>query len=273
MPPTRVESHYSRGDLETTLLRALESAGLDPDNLHPDDLAPVDEFHIRGSEATREMIDLAGFGAKDDVLDAGCGIGGPSRQLLLNCGCRVTGLDLTREYCELARKLAERLGLGDRVAYHQGDAQSMPFAENAFDGVWTQHMAMNVADKGSLYDEIRRVLRPGGRLAMYEIVAGPGGDVHFPVPWARSPEISHLTTAEDLEGELQARGFQPRHWNDATEPAAAFFSAMLERVEETGPPPLGLHILLGPDMKAMGANMLRNLEEDRIRVLQVVMDG
>jgi SAM-dependent methyltransferase len=273
MPPTRVESHYTRGDLGDTLFQALARAGLDPANLHPEDLAPVDEFHIRGGEATREMIDLAGFGTEDRVLDLGCGIGGPSRQLLLHCGCRVTGLDLTREYCELARHLAERMGLGERVAYRQGDAQAMPFAEDAFDGVWTQHMSMNVADKGRMYDEIRRVLRPGGRLAMYEIVGGPGGEVHFPVPWARTPDISHLTTAEELEGGLRARGFEPSYWNDATAPAAGFFSAMLERVEENGPPPLGLHILLGSDMKEMGANMLRNLEEDRIRVLQVVMEG
>ncbi|MFA9461618.1 class I SAM-dependent methyltransferase [Thiohalorhabdus methylotrophus] len=273
MSQTTVESHYTRGDLESALFQALEAAGLDPAHLHPDDLAPVDEFHIRGAEATREMIHLAGFSAEDHVLDVGSGIGGPSRQLARQCGCRVTGLDLTSEYCALARTLAERVGLAKRVEYRQGDAQAMPFEDNAFDGVWTQHMSMNVADKDSLYGEIRRVLRPGGRLAMYEIVAGRGGTVHFPVPWARSPEISHLTTAENLEVDLRARGLEVRYWNDATSPAAAFFSAMLDRVRENGPPPLGLHILLGPDMREMAANMLRNLEEDRIRVVQVVMEG
>ncbi|MFP4559696.1 MAG: class I SAM-dependent methyltransferase [Thiohalorhabdus sp.] len=268
-----VESHYSRGDLASTLSRALEETGLDPNNLHPDDLAPVDEFHIRGQEATQELIELAGFGPEDHVLDAGCGIGGPARHLAQQCGCRVTGLELTREYCHLASDLTAKVGLDQRVEFQEGDATAMPFGDQAFDGIWTLHMSMNVANKDELYAEMRRVLRPGGRLAMYEIVAGPGGALHFPVPWARSPAISHLASAEDLHSGLEARGFRERYWGDVTEPATNFFTAMLERARQEEPPPLGLHLVLGPDMGEMAANMLRNLEEERIRVVQVVMEG
>ena len=273
MGTSHVESHYSRGDLRSTLFRALEATGLDPDNLQAADLAPVDEFHIRGREATQELMGLAEFRPGDHVLDVGCGIGGPARHLAEDCGCRVTGLEVTQEYCDLASDLTAKTGLDHRVGFQPGDAQAMPFGDQAFDGVWTLHMTMNVPDKDRLYAEMRRILRPGGRLAMYEIVAGAGGDPHLPAPWARSPAINHLTTAGDLRAGLESQGFRQRHWRDVTEPAAGFFATMLDRARTEEPPPLGLHLVLGPDMGEMAANMLRNLEEERIQVVQLVMDG
>ena len=74
-----VAEHYARDDLGSAILAALESAGKDVDRLNLEDLAPVDEFHVRGRPATAELTGALGLTPGMRVLDVGCGIGGPSR--------------------------------------------------------------------------------------------------------------------------------------------------------------------------------------------------
>jgi MPBQ/MSBQ methyltransferase len=265
-----VESHYASGGLADRILAALSAAGKDPDRLRIEDLAPVDEFHIRGREATLELAAAAGLAEGMRVLDVGSGVGGPSCYLAAAVGCRVTGLDLTEEYCQVAALLAERVGLADRVEYHPGDALAMPFANCSFDAVWTQHAAMNIADKAGLYAECRRVLEPGGALAIYDIVTGTGGPVHFPVPWAREPSISFLAGPAELRGLLEGAGFTIESWRDTTDLGRTWFRAFAKRLAEGAPPPLGFHLLMGPEFPAMAQNQIRNLNEDRIALVEVV---
>ena len=189
-----VESHYARQDLAEAILEAVRTTGLDRDPLAPDDLAAVDEFHTRGRQATEELAELAAPSAGQRVLDVGCGLGGSARYMAARHGVEVVGVDLTPEYCRAGRILTERTGLADRVELVTANALDLPFPDGSFDQVWSEHVTMNIAEKPRLYAELRRVLRRGGRLALHEIVAGPGGEVHFPVPWARQPEISHLAT-------------------------------------------------------------------------------
>lgn len=187
LSPGRVAAHYGHPDLETAILETLIAAGKDIDRLRPEDLAPIDEFHIRGRKATQELARELRLEESMQVLDVGSGLGGASRYLALEFGCRVTGLDLTEEYCRVATMLARRLGLDSRVCYRHGNALAMPFEDASFDALWTQHAAMNIPDKTQLYREVWRVLKPGGALAIYDILAGAGGPLHFPVPWAREP--------------------------------------------------------------------------------------
>ncbi len=104
-----IRRHYTRQDLGHALLSALAAAGKDLDHLKPEDLAPVDEFHIRGREATIELAQQLRLDSTKHVLDVGSGLGGASRYLALAYGCRVTGLDLTPEYVRVAQNQVRNL--------------------------------------------------------------------------------------------------------------------------------------------------------------------
>jgi len=265
-----IREHYARSDLGNIILAALAKAGKDANRLTPEDLAPIDEFHIRGRAATLELARAANVDSTKHVLDVGSGVGGTSRCLAREFGCHVTGIDLTDEYCRAAAMLSARIGLAELVDYRQGDATNLPFPDHSFDIVWTEHVAMNIADKPRLYREMYRVLKPGGTLAIYDILAGPSGPVLFPVPWARTPESSFLATPDELRKLLEESGFRVATWSDTTDVARAWFVSLAERIRKEGLPTLGFHVLLGPDFQAMAQNQRRNLEEGRIVLAQVV---
>jgi SAM-dependent methyltransferase len=265
-----IAAHYGRAELGDIILAALKAAGKDIDHLTPDDLDEVDELHSRGRAATVDLARLLALDGHERVLDAGCGIGGPSRYLAKSFGCRVSGIDLTPEFCRVASMLAQRTGLADKVDYRVGDALAMPFADASFDVIWSQNVAMNIAERDLLYAEIHRVLRPGGRYAFSDVVAGAGGAApHFPVPWAREPSISFLLTAQATREKLERAGFRVLAFEDQTADALARARA---RMKASGAPlALGLHIVLGQDGPTMLKNMLRNFEEQRTGLVQGIV--
>jgi ubiquinone/menaquinone biosynthesis C-methylase UbiE len=260
--------HYERPDLGEAILGALKAAGKDIDHLTTDDLAPVDEFHTGGRPATVELARLLSLKANEQVLDLGCGIGGPSRYLAKTFGCRVVGVDLMPEFCRVAAMLAERTGLSKKVEYRQGDALAVPFEDQSFDVVWTQNVVMNIADRDRLYGEICRVLKPNGRYAFADVIAGNGGLPHFPVPWAREPSSSALFSAQATRAKLEAAGFRIDAFEDQTAAAIARQKARanVPNSEST----LGVHIILGSDGPKMLKNTVRNFEEGLAGLVQGV---
>jgi ubiquinone/menaquinone biosynthesis C-methylase UbiE len=266
----RVAHHYGLNGLLDSILDALTATGKDIDRLVPADLAPVDEFHIRGREATLELASRADIEAGMRVLDVGCGIGGSARHLAAEWDCHVTGIDLTREYIEVATALAQRTAMANRVEFHHGSATTLPFEAESFDIVWTEHVQMNIADKAAFYGEIARVLKPCGRLLFHDIFSRNGSEPWYPVPWAGDASISFLARADSIPGILEAAGLQVLEWEDRSADSLSWFENAVSRLRSSGPPPLGLHLLMGASTLPKFENLIRNLQESRITVIQSV---
>jgi len=258
-----VQNHYSTGLTRPNIERALLAAGKDLDRLQPAELGVLEDFHTMGRYATGQLVDLAGVTADSRVLDAGSGIGGTARYVADRCGCPVTAVDLTAEYCETAEWLNRLVGLGDRISVRQADVTELPFPAASFDVVISQHVQMNVADKARLYSEARRVLMENGRLALWDIVVGDERDLDFPLPWAVRPAQSHLVSSDELRACVESAGFAVEHWNDRTEQAAELMPALLAQTAN----PLGLHVFVA-DFPRKIQNLIRGLADGRLRAVQ-----
>jgi ubiquinone/menaquinone biosynthesis C-methylase UbiE len=270
----RVASHYSENlELAHAIAENLESAGRDLNKLTTHDLATVDEFHIRGRKATLELAAKMNLNAASHVLDIGSGLGGPARTLAETYGCRVTGIDLTQAFCNAATAMSEWVGLGNHVSFKQGDATNLPFGNKTFDAAMTIHVAMNIAAKDKMYVEAHRVVKPGGIFAVYDILQGEGGEVLYPVPWARDSSISHLATPDEMKSLLVSVGFKLRDVQDSTEESQSFFERMTAQMAKTGSPPVAWRLFLGDDFPSMTRNQVRNVTERRIRTVSFICEA
>ena len=265
-----VREHYASEGITARILAALRSV-ISPDvPITPDTLAPIDHFHGKGVVATEELAALLNPKASDHLLDIGCGIGGPARWIAAKYGCRVTGVDLTAEFCEAARELNSLTGLADRVQILHGSALSLPVPDSNFDHAYSQAVLMNVPDKRGVFREALRVLRPGGSLALSLAGAGSAGEPCYPLPWATTPDISFLTTPDELRGDLLAAGFQVVALRDASAEVAAAFTPILKRLETEGLPPLGEHVVTGEGAKEWRINAMRSLRDRRTSMIEVL---
>lgn len=264
----QVANFYSGpGDLVTRISSALHAAGLDRADLRPADLAAVDEFHIRGRTASLEIIEALGLTAGSRVLDLGSGLGGPARTLAELTGCTVVGVDLTPEFCEVATALSEWTGMSERTRFQVGDATATGLADAAVDAVLTVHVAMNISDKHALYAEAFRVLRPGGRFVVYDVLQGEGGEVRYPVPWANDSSTSFLATTAEMRELLPSAGFEITSEVDSSDESLLWFQQMRARIQRDGPPPVTFAAFLGDAFGEMLANQVANLAERRIRTV------
>ena len=271
MTDERISGHYSSGTLMERLRALLMTEGIDPEHPTVEQLAPFDHFHGRGLEATQQAADLVSPTPADHILDVGSGIGGPARYFTRRFGCRVTGIDLTAEFCDVARALTRAVGLADRITFEHGNALTMPFADASFDGAYSMNVSMNIADKPGFYREVRRVLKPGAWFVLAEIARGPAGAPTYPTPWARTADTSFLSTPDATHDALAAAGFTIVKSRDTAAEAAAFTArarALIARGEK--PPFHAVYLIHGDLAREMAANGARDLAAGKTIPIEIL---
>lgn len=265
-----VSRHYSNESLEKTILDALTAAGKDLKNLSHADLAPVDEFHIGGRQATIDFAGQLDLHPGMHLLDVGCGLGGASRYFAQEHGCRVTGIDLTEDYVNAARMLSGRVGLDGVVSYQPASALSLPFPDGSFDGAYMLHVGMNIADKAKVFAEVRRVLKPGSVFGIYDVMRENEGEFSYPVPWSAVPETNFIDTAANYKQSLASAGFVVHQERSRRDFAVEFFRQMRERMAQSAPSPLGLQIVMGATAPQKVANMIGLLDRGVIAPTEII---
>lgn len=264
-----VRAHYNATGLTQRLQDALAAFGPGSELLTPQQLGAVDQFHTRGLAATVDLSGLAGINAETVVLDVGSGIGGPARYLASATGCHVVGVDLSEPFVEAARYLTERTGQTDRVSFKVASALELPFPDEAFEVVVLQHVAMNIEDRAGLYRELRRALKPGGRLAVYDIVS-TRDEPTYPLPWARTPATSFLLTGSETRSTIESHGFITTTWRDDTELAKAWSASL----RTSGPPPgPNLGLVMGPGFPELATNLAKDLMQGRLGVVTAIFEA
>jgi len=260
--------HYEKNEADASLVSKVSKIldSLPDGSVDSLRLAGLDQFHTMGLAATEQLAQIAGIQRGVAILDAGSGLGGPSRYLASTYGCRVTGVDLSPSYVAVAKLLAQRTHLDELVSYEVGDLSSLPFGDSSFDVVWTQHVVMNIPERERLYLEFRRVLKSGGKLALFDVLATDANlKPHFPVPWAENGETSFLFTEVETTTALQGAGFTIAAWNDVTAEVVEWFGQQKPPAND-----FSLKIVLGPRLAEMLANLTRNIREGRVRFVMGV---
>lgn len=266
----QVAKHYSHGALAAAIFEALKASGKDSEKLTPADLAGVDEFHLGWRPATIEIARDLNLTSTMHVLDVGSGIGGPARYFAEAHGCRVTGIDLTEEFVAVANELTRRCGLADRASFRQASALALPFKDETFDAATMIHVGMNIDDKAKVFSEVRRVLRPKGRFALFDVMRTADGEIPYPMPWAQIEATSFVRTPDDYRRALTEAGFKLEGEVSRRDLALKLWEEMRRRIAEHGPPKLGLHVLMGAAAKERFANVIGTVERGIIAPVEMV---
>jgi ubiquinone/menaquinone biosynthesis C-methylase UbiE len=267
-----ISAHYARRGLVEAIESGVIRMGKTIDTVTIDDLSAVDEFHIGGRRATEQLMGTLGIATVDHVLDVGCGLGGPARFLANRYKCRVSGIDLTPDYVEAANRLCEWVGLSDRVKVCRSSALAMPFQDSTFTAACMLHVGMNIDDKESLCLEVARVLQPGSRFAVYDVMRTSDGELSFPVPWATTRESNAVESPQRYKRALELAGFEVLAERNRKEFALAYFDDLKARAQAPAgdPVPLGLHTLMGERRQDQINNMIASISKGIIAPVELI---
>ncbi|UVK51990.1 methyltransferase domain-containing protein [Mesorhizobium sp. AR02] len=270
-----IARHYDIAGLEQRILAALADTGVDIAHLRAGDLEAVDEFHIGGVAATRELLEQMGLKPGARLLDIGSGVGGPARFVANNAGADVTGIDLTQSYVDIATSLSKRTGMADKTRFVQGSALDMPFQNASFDAAMILHVGMNLPDKPKLMSEAARVLKPGGVFAVYDVMRLKAGVLTYPLPWASNETMSFVVTPDDYRSAATASGFSVAAERQRGAFAIEFFATVRARMaaaQAEGKKPLpGVGLIMGESARTKIANITAALEGGILAPVELIL--
>ena len=265
-----VSEHYTHGDLLQSIQAALAKVGKTVDSVTIEDLAPVDEFHIGGRQATEHFLSQLTFSEQDHILDVGCGLGGASRFAANKYNTYVSGIDLTKEYIETGKALCTWVGLDKQVTLHQGSALAMPFHDEMFNGGFMIHTGMNIENKTQLFTEVYRVLHRGTSFGVYDIMRIGNGELTYPLPWATVPSLSNLATLDQYKQALSDAGFEVSRENNRREFALGIYKQYAQTTANGAPPLLGTQMLMGESSSVKSKNLLENITAGHIAPVELI---
>lgn len=266
-----VAKHYTTGALTERVRAALEASGVDPDAATVADLKAGDEFHTGGVLATDNLFAQLSPTHATRVLDVGCGIGGTSRYIVDRFDSTVTGVDLTPEFVETATELSALVGHSGKSSFHVGSALDMPVPDAGFDLAVMLHVGMNIEDKAGLFAEVSRTLATGGTFALFDVMGGDTSEsLAFPLPWSTIPETSFVVAPDEYKLAAASAGLELVAETDRTDFALAFFEEVFAKLAETGPAPLGIHLMMGETAPEKFQNYVENLHAGRIRPTEMI---
>lgn len=266
-----VSQLYTHGDLVAAIRKGIEAQGKTTGSITVDDLAPVDEFHVGGRQASEDFLGQLDLNPETHALDVGCGLGGAARFAASRYSCQVTGIDLTAEYVETAKVVCGWVGLDSRISLHQGSALELPFSDGSFDRAYMLHVGMNISDKAKLCSEVGRVLKGNSLFGIYDVMKVGEGELTFPVPWATTASSSAVAEPTEYRNALQEAGFTVISERNRRDFALAFFDQLRARTAAAGgPPPLGLHILMGKNTPDKVQNMIANISSGKIAPVELI---
>ncbi|WP_050603626.1 methyltransferase domain-containing protein [Ruegeria sp. 6PALISEP08] len=266
-----VAQHYTTGALTERVRAALEASGIDPDAATVADLKAGDEFHTGGVLATDNLFGQLSPTHATRILDVGCGIGGTSRYIVDRYDSTVTGIDLTPEFVETATALSDLVGHSEKASFHVGSALDMPVPDAGFDLAVMMHVGMNIEDKTGLFAEVSRTLATGGTFALFDVMGGDMDEpLAFPLPWSTVPETSFVHAPDVYKNAAAAAGLELETESDRTEFAIQFFEDVFAKIAESGPAPLGIHLMMGETAPEKFQNYVTNLKAGRIRPTEMI---
>lgn len=266
-----ITGHYKKPGLLKAIERSLIEMGKSFERFDIDDLSAIDELHIGGRKASKQLLSQINISPDDEILDIGCGIGGTARFAATHYSANITGIDLSNDFISIANELTARIGLRDKIKLYHGNAIAMPFHDNSFDGGYLMHVGMNVNDKQRLFSEAQRVLRSGALLGVYDVMKVGMGTLSYPVPWSESSNICAISSIEIYRYFLEKAGFEIISERNKRQFALDFFTEQKQKREQQDHQTVSdLNLVMGENMSKKMANIAYSIQHETISPIEII---